>query len=151
MSKDTISGGFLLLLSVFIIEQSPKWSLWKSGPEAGFLPFLLGLLLGILSIILVFKDILKGKVEKEKVEKEIYPDKKIRFIFFVLLIFFYCLTFKPLGFLISTMSFLILTIYFVETQTWKKAIWFSMTLTTAYYVTFYIFLKIPLPRGFLNF
>lgn len=147
MCKDIISGGFLFLLSIFLITQSIKMSLREDlGPGPGMLPFLLGLLLGILSIILVIKGILRRNVEEE-----IHLSKKFKFLLYVLLIFFYSLSFKPLGFLISTALFFIIVIHFVEKLPWKTTIWVSVVSVIISYFTFYSLLKIPLPRGVFAF
>ena len=151
MYNDIVSGLFLFLVSVFMIIQSLKWSFWELGPGAGFLPFVVGFLLGIMSLILVAKGTLRRKLQKEKAEENILPPKKRIFFLYVSLIFFYYLIFKPLGFLISSISFLILILRFAESQPWKKAIWFSMALAAAYYVTFHFVLKIPLPQPFFSF
>jgi putative tricarboxylic transport membrane protein len=150
MYNDIISGLFLLLISVFIIIQSLNWSFWKLGPGAGFLPFVVGFLLGIMSIILVVKGTLRRKFQKQEAEESILSPKKRIFLLYVSLIVFYYLIFKPLGFLISSISFLILIIRFAESQPWKKAIWFSVALAAAYYVAFHFILKIPLPQGFFS-
>jgi putative tricarboxylic transport membrane protein len=124
-------------------------SLWDSGPSAGFIPFVWGLALGMLSIILLIKETLRRNVEKEKAGERIHINKKI--LLYGLLPIFYYFTFNPLGFLISTVLFLIPIIHFAENQPWRKAIWVSVAISIVYYVIFYILLKIPLPRGLFNF
>lgn len=120
-------------------------------PHAGFMPFLAGLILGLLALI----DMISGIVNQWKEEKE---DKQIwanihwrKLLLTLALLFIYTILFNTLGFIIAT----ILLLFFLYRVMEPRPLWIVLTAsvvtTGLFYLGFKIGLDSQLPRGFLGF
>ncbi len=121
------------------------------APQAGFMPFLAGLLLGILAIV----DLVQGflhKWERDKPDKviwaEIHWGKLITTLSALIL---YTILFSTLGFLIGTFFLLLFLYQVMERKSWGVVLIASGVTTGLFYVAFKIGLDSQLPRGFLGF
>jgi hypothetical protein len=120
-------------------------------PHAGFMPFLSGLVLGLLALI----DLVSGTINHWKDEKEdieIWADihwGKILLTLVVLSV--YIALFSTLGFTISTILLLLFLFRVMEPKPWWVVLIFSLVCTALFYVSFKIGLDSQLPRGFLGF
>ncbi len=121
------------------------------NPGPGFLPLLVGILLGILSILAFLQAALSK--ETEKIVQSWYPKERWKKLIWVLAaLFAYAVCLEILGFLLST--FLLLIFLFragIETQKWIWAIGGSAVTSLSSYAVFELWLKTQLPRGILGF
>ena len=121
------------------------------APQAGFMPFLAGLLLGILAIA----DLAQGflhKWERDKSDKVIWADihwGKLLITLSALIL--YTALFSTLGFLIGTFFLLLFLYHVMERKSWGIVLIASGVTTALFYVAFKIGLDSQLPRGFLGF
>jgi hypothetical protein len=120
-------------------------------PHAGFMPFLAGLILGLLALA----DLISGIInqwKEEKEDKEIWANIHWRKLLLTLaLLFIYTVLFSTLGFIIAT----ILLLFFLYRLMEPRPLWIvftaSVVTTGLFYLGFKIGLDSQLPRGFLGF
>lgn len=121
------------------------------SPQAGFMPFLAGLLLGILAIA----DLLQGflhKWERDKSDKVIWADihwGKLLITLGVLIL--YTVLFSTLGFIIATFLLLLFLYQVMERRCWATVLVAAVVTTGLFYLAFKVGLDSQLPRGFLGF
>jgi len=120
-------------------------------PQAGFMPFLSGLLLGLLALV----DLISGLLtqwKREKGDKEIWSEigwGKITITLAVL--FIYTALFSVLGFIIGTILLLLFLFRLMEPRRWWVVLIASLVTTGLFYIGFKIGLDSQLPRGLLGF
>ena len=120
-------------------------------PHAGFMPFLSGLVLGLLALI----DLVSGLVARwkdEKTDHEIWGNihwGKILLTLAVLSV--YTAFFTTVGFTLSTILLLLFLFRVMEPKPWWVVLVSSVVCTVLFYVGFKIGLDSQLPRGFLGF
>jgi len=121
------------------------------SPQAGFMPFLAGLLLGILAIA----DLVQGflhKWERDKSDKVIWADIHWgKLLITLTALILYTVLFSTLGFLIGTFFLLLFLYQVMERKSWGVVLIASGVTTGLFYVAFKIGLDSQLPRGFLGF
>lgn len=120
-------------------------------PHAGFMPFLAGLVLGLLA----FVDLVSGILNRWKDEKE---DMEIwtgvhwgKIILTLAVVFVYTAVFSTVGFTISTLLLLLFLFRVMEPKPWWVVLISSLVCTGLFYVGFKVGLDSQLPRGFLGF
>jgi hypothetical protein len=115
-------------------------------PGPGFLPFGLALCLIALSLALIIKS-WKG----DSSSTPFWPQRTwLRPLLGVLIFVFYALVIQRLGFLLSTLSFLVIWTRLIERVRWRTLIGISIATTAGLYFIFVFFLEVPLPKGFLK-
>ena len=121
------------------------------SPQAGFMPFLAGLLLGTLATVDLGQGFLR-KWERDKSDKVIWADihwGKLLTTLGVLIL--YTVLFSTLGFLIGTFFLLLFLYQVMERRSWTTVVIASAVTTVLFYLAFKIGLDSQLPRGFLGF
>ena len=120
-------------------------------PQAGFMPFLAGLLLGVLALV----DLVSGILTRWKTERE---DREIwaeigwgKIIITLAVLFVYTALFSLLGFIIATILLLLFLFRLMEPKPWWIVFMISLVATGLFYVGFKIGLDSQLPRGLLGF
>ncbi|MBP1714082.1 MAG: hypothetical protein H6Q42_2285 [Deltaproteobacteria bacterium] len=121
------------------------------APQAGFMPFLAGLLLGILAIVDLVQGFLR-KWERDKSDKVIWADIHWgKLLITLTALILYTVLFSTLGFLIGTFFLLLFLYQVMERKSWGVVLIASGVTTGLFYVAFKIGLDSQLPRGFLGF
>jgi putative tricarboxylic transport membrane protein len=120
-------------------------------PSAGFMPFLAGMLLGILSII----DLISGFVghgKSDKATAEIWTNADWpKLISTISMLLIYTVTFTTLGFLLGTILLLLFLFRVMEPRRWRIVLSASVVTAGLSYLVFKIGLDTQLPKGFLGF
>jgi hypothetical protein len=123
------------------------WRSLKFGsihiPDAGFLPFLCGAGLAILAIIwLVTLQLSK--------EKEAPSEKRLwhRPLLSVLLMIAYGWAMETIGYISSTLIFVVGWQQIIEHEKWLKTVIIAVLSTAAMYTLFVYLLKVPIPPEF---
>jgi len=120
-------------------------------PQAGFMPFLAGLLLGLLALV----DLIFGLLTQwrgEKGDKEIWAEISWQKIIMTLaVLFIYTALFSFLGFIIGTILLLLFLFRLMEPKPWWIVLTASLVTTGFFYVGFKMGLDSQLPRGLLGF
>ena len=151
--KDFASGLALLVLGFFLVFQSIRLPLWgASGPEAGFYPLTIAVLIVSLSLFLVLKSgILTRPQGEEKPLQQTMDQIHLHKVFaYLVLVLLYGIFVERVGFLITSALLLFLILKFVERQSWKATLVVGVTSIVTSYTLFVYFLQVPLPRGFLQ-
>jgi hypothetical protein len=120
-------------------------------PQAGFMPFLAGLLLGFLAVL----DLVSGLKDRWKGAKE---DKEIwsgidwgKLILTMAVLFVYTFLYSILGFIIGTILLFLFLFRMMEPRPWWIILLVSLAATGLFYLIFQIGLEGQLPRGFWGF
>ena len=120
-------------------------------PLAGFMPFLSGLVLGLLALV----DLISGVINHwkgEKADKEIWANIHWgKLLLTLVLLFIYTVFFNTLGFIIATILLLLFLYRVMEPRPWWAVVTASIITTGLFYLGFKIGLDSQLPGGFLGF
>lgn len=151
--KDFASGLALLGVGLFLALQSIRLPLWGvSGPEAGFYPLTIAVIIVSLSLFLVLKSgVFTGPRGEEKPAPQGMDQIHLHKVFaYLVLVLLYGILIEKVGFLITSAFLLFLILKFVERQGWKATLLVGVTSILISYLLFVYFLQVPLPRGFLQ-
>ena len=150
-ADDRLSGAFFLVASIAALLQASCYGIGSfHDPGAGFFPFLMGIVVCVLSSFLLFSAIFSKKQAKEPPEllRVVLTRKKVLYIVFALVA--YGLLLERLGFILTT--FFVFT--FILQVTEPQKLWVSLvsgiTASLVCYALFYVALGVPLPRGILG-
>lgn len=141
---EIIVNSFLLLLSLLYTICARGYSFGTlTAPKTGFLPQLVGFIAIIVSGYLLVLSLLgKGDAKTIKMNCDFR-----RLALLVLTMIFYIVLFKPLGYLISTILLLIITMKIGQVKGWKAPVIVSIITAIFFYMVFKMFLSVPLPTG----
>lgn len=144
-SQEVIPSVVWMIIGVIICVASVplKLGLWRH-PGPGLFPFLVGCGMVLVSTYQVIAQLLK---ESESVKFWPYPGGVKRMIGLLLVLIFYAVTLKYLGYMLCTFVFFIVLFRTLGQKGWKYAILTSMTVSVISYMVFQIWLKINLPKG----
>ena len=120
-------------------------------PQAGFMPVLSGVLLGVLALADMVSGIVK-KWKDDKTDKEIWAGINWgKLILTVVVLFVYTALFSTLGFIVGTVLLLLFLFRIMERKAWWIVLIASLVTTALFYVGFKMGLESQLPGGFLGF
>ncbi len=118
-------------------------------PNAGLFPFLGGLALMTLSLILLILTIKKkADVKKDSFFPQPYSWKRL--LFLILALFAYQFTLEYLGFSVANFLFMVLMLRLIEPQKWTTTLVFSFLTAVFSYLLFRSLLKVEFPGLFLR-
>jgi len=118
-----------------------------SNPGSGLFPFVAGSFLVVLSLLLLWETLSFRRQKSEEAEgKHAYSRATLVLIFLL----FYVLLFEPLGFIFSTFLLVFFLFKVLNLYSLKRAIFWSIIITGAFYFTFQYLLKSNLPAGLLK-
>lgn len=135
------------LLYLFLSYQLPNFE--YALIDSDTLPKGLGFLLIVLSIILFIQN--KEQSEAEKIKRQIKKEDLILLIATIVSLLAYVTLFEILGFVVTTILFLVITMRMYGYSNWKISMVVSITFTFVLYFSFNYILKIYLPQGILPF
>lgn len=155
MKKSELVGGFFwFILGIILCIESIRLDLGAFGfPGPGFMPFLLGVFIGLLGLIHMFTFILNRLGEEKELNAEkIWMKENLKRVPFIsLTIIGYALLLELLGFLLTTFIFLFFLFKFNEPRKWVMPLVMSGVTAILSYFVFLVFLKCPFPRGIFRF
>jgi len=150
MKKGLIAANlFLIALSLFgMIESSRLERTMQMGIGIGFLPFSMSLAMGVLSLVLLV-GVLKGRV---KIKDEPICEKggATRIHTVAVILAAYIILIDGIGFVPSTFMFFCATIFVLGHRRILRTLLTSAAFTLFLYAIFRVWLKSPLPTGFLG-
>jgi putative tricarboxylic transport membrane protein len=146
MPSQRVSSILFILLAAYILFESRKYPLGKiDNPGPGFLPLLLGLAIGGMSILLL----IRGWKKKTEAGSPAWPDRagwfRVILIFSVTLLF--TLFFEITGYIVNIFVLFLVLLRPVGKQKWSWTICISVGATVVSYLLFDRWLMLPLPRG----
>ncbi len=89
-----------------------------------------------------------ARAPKEAAETEGVQPYQVAVVSAVLIL--YALAFPVLGYLLATILFFPLTFFIFGVRPWSKSVWVGILSAVLFYVMFFHFAEIPLPKGFLE-
>jgi putative tricarboxylic transport membrane protein len=147
---DQMSSAVWLLFALYICVESMRLPLGSfRDPGPGFLPLLVGIILGVLSMICFGQ----ARVSKSsEIVASWYPRERWKNLIWVLMaLLIYAAVLNVLGFLISTFLLLIFLFRFsIEPRTWAWAVGGSAIASASCYAVFELWLRTQLPKGLLG-
>ena len=148
--RDIISSLFWMAMGIGVCYGGYGLDLGTlHDPGSGFMFFWVGIIMIGLSLGIFIRAMKATAVAGEL--KSLLTGirwKKVVFILVALLLYAY--VFVPLGFILSTILLLIFLFKAVEPQRWSWAILGAIISTLAAYGVFHLWLRSPLPKGFLG-
>lgn len=148
---DQVSSIVWLLFALYICIESMRLPLGSfRDPGPGFLPLLVGIILGILSTVSFFQ---ACKNEAQALRTSWYPKERWKSLTGVLMaLMVYAGVLEIIGFLLSTFLFLVFLFRSgLESRSWFWAIGGSALTSFACYAVFDLWLRTQLPKGFFGF
>jgi putative tricarboxylic transport membrane protein len=151
-----------LILAVGLIYEimalkMPQGRLSYPGP--GLFPMIIGIFLVATALGCLIQEILLRKGTSEGPSASPLPNQDsaapanrnvIKTSQLMALMIGYTLALKPLGFLISICTFMVVAIHIFGYRRWVPALAMAAVITGISYVTFVLWLKVPLPMGILE-
>ena len=147
---DIYSSGFWLLVSIYIAVESSRLDLgnWHT-PGPGYFSFGAALLLGVMSLSVLVKALLKSpKGETLAVAPEEVHWQNV--VLVLASMFFYVLLLNSVGFVLCTFLLLVFFLLGVSRQRFLTAILIASLVTIGSYIVFDILLDAQLPKGILG-
>ena len=118
------------------------------SPDAGFLPFFLGIGLSILGVAWIVKDgLLSRAVQRSPPAPFFVKGRRLKLLAVLAVVAAYAWLIERVGYLPSTLAFLLVWLFGVERKRWLPAIAISAIGTASLYLLFHFALRVPLPRG----
>ena len=148
--RNQVEGLFWLSISIFVCVEAigSKIGTFQS-PGPGFLPFLGGVILGSLSIILIVTNFLKKK--GDEMVTYLWKGRGWGKICLILLaLFIYAILLPKLGYLITTFGLMIILFGVKERPKFWIQVLSALITALATYVIFYVLLQVQLPKGILG-
>jgi putative tricarboxylic transport membrane protein len=149
MSKEKWSSLVWLSLAIFICLGSNGYSIGSlNNPGPGFFPFITGLILGTLALMLHLQ--FSREVSPRQIEKALLKnrDRTLKMVLTVIALLAYSIGLDYTGFLISTTIFVAFLFWTIEPQRWYIVVFGSAMISVSAYSIFELLLKVPLPKGF---
>jgi putative tricarboxylic transport membrane protein len=149
---DQITGIIVLIFSGFVIGESWRMPQQSAtfGPGVGFLPFWLGVLMAILSILLI---VTAWRRPTDSTKKAILPGRQaiIAIVLVLVGLAVYILLLELLGFLVDTMLFTAFLLSVVMREKWKMTLVIASLTSIGLYVIFQKLLEVNLPKNMFGF
>jgi putative tricarboxylic transport membrane protein len=150
---DSLSALIWLAFSLVVIVESYRLDPGTfHSPQAGFLPFVAGIALAILSLTLFMTTVFAKTVVFEKGKASSFNKEAFSKVLYVALsVFIYAILLNPLGFVLTTILFIGFLLRAIDPQKWYIVVVVALAASLASYLLFDVLLKVPLPRGPLGF
>ena len=149
MNSNRVIGVLLLILSGYIwftANGFPERT--GSGPGPEFFPKLASFVLAFLSIILFFQRVTKE--EANDVDQISFTRENIKkFILTFLALILFIVLAQFLGFLVSSMLFIVCWMLIMREKNWKFILLLSIIFSIVITFIFEMLLVVPIPHGFI--
>ena len=149
--RDVTSSLFWILVGILFCIGGVHYGIRRSGiPGPGFLPFVTGLILAALSLILLISRLWKSPSDSHAKGEPMPRGKALLRILKVLgALCLYVLLLEPLGFVLTTFLFMVLVLR-LEPRSWLFILLGAIGATLFFFVLFKVLLRVPLPSGLLG-
>lgn len=144
---DRITAIVLLVAAGGICWNSLQWPLMEEfGPGHGFMPFWLGVLLGVLAIVLLVQ---AARIPAEEDEPTRFPawQGAKAVLLAILAMGVNALLLENIGFILSTLILVPFMMAVVLREKWKLTVYTTLGVTALLYVVFQVLLNINLPKS----
>jgi putative tricarboxylic transport membrane protein len=152
MTLDLKSSLFWLALSIAVVAESLRMGIGTvQNPGMGFMPFWAGGLLAILSLVLLFRAILKKR--RAGIEAALAKRWQKKVIFALLALVAYAVIMPVAGYLIGTFLLMTFLYWFADPTGMRWFVWcliLSLLTTAISYYVFSVLLNCQFPPGMLG-
>lgn len=149
---DRIISLIWIVLGVSLCAEAWNLGIGKvSEPKTGFAPFVVGLLIILLSIFLYLESsmaVKKNPGKRISIWSEVYWK---RIVYIIILLAVYAVLLRKLGYLIDTFLLMTLLVKSGENSRWPGAIITGLIITCLSNLIFKVWLLVPFPEGILSF
>lgn len=120
-----------------------------NSPGPGFLPFLTGIFISIMGLIIIISQtFLKKKNLKTEMENSLLRvSPSPRFLYTISILLVYIIFIEPLGFILSTSLVMFCLFFDFEKKNYIGSLLFSFLTSFLSYLIFEIWLRCQLPKG----
>ncbi len=140
-----------IFAGIAICIQSIRLKLWDiTSPGGGFIPFLAGLIVGAIGLLMFILECSKGFKKGPRVNFWQNPAAQKRIIFILGGLCAIAYLMPILGFLLSSILVTSFMLRVIERSRWVIVIGLAFAFCFLVYFLFYYLLKVNLPRGFLG-
>jgi len=152
--KDLISSISLLSVGIIYAGLSLRLPFWSgTGPQEGFFPLTIAAIMIGMSLFLLVQSLssnppLRAEKGGEEPENEVF--NRSRVLAYGIWMTLYAVFFERVGFLITSILFLLLIMKYTEKQSWKMTISVGAASILGSYLLFVYFLGVPLPKGLMQ-
>ena len=141
-----VTAVVMFLLGVLVIYDSVRVGIrWvEDGPQAGYFPFYIGLLLCLASLW----NLMKNHLDRAKAKKSFVGRRSLVLILSMLLpTVVYVVLIGWIGFYVSSILFIGLFMVWLGKYSWARSAAVSATVIVCIYLMFEIWFRVPLPKG----
>ena len=145
----------LLALSALVIYDSyrlgAKWG--DDGPQSGYFPFYIGLLLGIASLATLLRAVLAERRRGDNVPAAAPPRQfvgwaQLKLVLSVLIpAFVYVLGVQLVGIYVASAFYIALFMRWLGHYSWVKSVGIAIAVSASIFVLFEVWFKVPLYKG----
>jgi putative tricarboxylic transport membrane protein len=144
----------LIWVAIGVLLCLEAWSLGLgkvSEPQTGFMPFVVGLGIIVLSVFLFFDSSLTLR-KNRSLKVSIWSGVNWRrILYMVVLLAGYAVLLRRLGYLVDTFLLMTLLIKSAEDSRWPGAVLSGLLITAVSHLIFRVWLLVPFPEGILSF
>ncbi len=141
-----VTAVVMFLLGVLVIYDSVRVGIrWvEDGPQAGYFPFYIGLLLCLASLW----NLMKNHLDRAKAKKSFVGRRSLVLILSMLLpTVVYVVLIGWIGFYVSSILFIGSFMVWLGKYSWARSAAVSATVIVCIYLMFEIWFRVPLPKG----
>jgi putative tricarboxylic transport membrane protein len=142
---------FLLLAGVVLLESFRLGVGTFRSPQAGFFPFFAGAVLGLLSTLSFLFEIKANSSNSGKKPAAGETKLSLKVVLVLVSLLVYGLLLDVLGFILCTAAIIIFWLKIVVPQRASTVITSAIFIPLVAYFLFHVWLRVPLPKGFLTF
>jgi drug/metabolite transporter (DMT)-like permease len=121
-----------------------------SNPGTGLFPFLLGIAIGALSLIMLTQTFIEKQTSQEKDLSYSKAQSKIKPFFILLALLAYGLLLSSLGHIVTTFLLFTFLLRMITPHRWSVVIGGALLASIGSYVLFQLALNVQLPKGILG-
>lgn len=149
---DILAAAVFIAIGILVIVDSVRLGFrWGAdGPEAGYFPFYIGLIMCIASVV----NAIRAFMGKDIAEASFVSIPALKMVLMVLLPTILYVLFiggigpiPGLGIYVSSVIFIALFMVLLGKYTWLKSILVGVGVMVTFFLMFEVFLKVPLPKG----
>ena len=150
---DLQSGAFWICFSIVMAIESYRLGLGNlHSPQAGFFPFVASVLMGFLSLILLFSTRARKIRMIEIVEDISFNKNRVpKVIYAAIALFLYAVLLNLLGFILVSALLMAFMLRAIDPQKWVVVVIGGILTPILAFLLFDVFLKVQFPKGLLNF
>jgi putative tricarboxylic transport membrane protein len=150
MSGDFFQGLLWLFIGLVVVFLSSQYTIGTlSDPGPGALPFGLGLVFVLLSMILLFQSF---RIKNRENEKHLpFGPRRLKVFLIILFLGLIIVLLESLGYLLSIFLMISFSMLIMEPKRWLSALLLGVIASYSSYMLFDVWLKVQLPKGLFHF